>query len=412
MQVYTVGGAVRDLEMGQVPKDLDYVIVNASSSDITELINLGFEQVGNDFPVFLSPNGDEFALARKERKTGVGYNGFTFETENVSLKDDLGRRDITINAMAMDQNGKVYDFFGGRDDIKNRVIRHINAEAFKEDPVRVLRIARFLARWAHFTVAKETVALCKEIVTSGEMNHLTAERIFLETKKALSEYQPSRYFYFLQMIGALQVVFPEIHALVGKTQPYQHHPEGDAFIHTMMVLDEASKDTKDVLTRFCALTHDLGKGTTYIDKLPSHHGHEQRGVDVIKEMCERLKFPSEFASHAMLVSKYHTHIHNFKILKTTTIVDMFNDMRVKSNKHIIDILPMVSKYDSWGRTSFYAGVPYPNSDIAYAVFTNLAKVKLSNIVPEENIADMSVDKIKSVIRKEMIEIVNNTRKKY
>lgn len=409
MEFYKVGGCVRDFLMNDESKDIDWVVVGATEQD---MLDRGFTKVGADFPVFLHPdNGQEYALARTERKTGKGYNGFTVDIENVTLKDDLKRRDLTINAMALDPHKNVIDYFNGMEDIKNSILRHVDAEAFKEDPVRVLRIGRFLARWPEFAVAKETMTLCREMVLAGELEHLTPERVWKETEKALCEIIPSRYFVFLRMVGALEIVFPEIYALIGQTQPYEHHPEGDAFVHTMQVLDNCAEEWYDEpLGPFCALTHDLGKGTTHKDKLPHHSGHEQRGVEIIKTMCERLRIPNAFRDHAMLVSAYHTHIHNFHILKATTIVKMFDDLNFRKNKNIINILPLIAFADATGRTLFHKFRPYPNRDRAITTFYQLSNVKISNYFSKEEIQDMSIDNIKNYLYKEKVKIVKQIRK--
>lgn len=411
--VYRVGGYVRDTLIGIRPKDVDYVVVGSNTE---EMIANGYKQVGSDFPVFLDPtNGEEYALARTERKTGKGYSGFSVETENVTLKEDLSRRDLTINAMAMDEDGVVIDYFGGQKDIKDKILRHIDAEAFKEDPVRVLRIGRFLARWTDFVPAPDTIKLCQQIVQNGEMEHLTAERVFKEMEKALQEVRPSRFFYFLEMVGALEIVFPEIHALT-KTPAgsFLHHPEGSSFIHTMMVLDEACYNSYQselqTLINFCALTHDLGKGTTSPDILPHHYGHEVRGKWIVEKMCDRLKMPTEWKKAAMVVAEFHTHIHNFHKLNAKTIVKLFDSMNTRSIREIALILTCVSEADHRGRTSFYAHRNYPNGDIAYDVFYGLDRVRLSKLKTPEEIKELTVGQIKDIIYKEKIRVVKQTMK--
>lgn len=410
MKEYIVGGYVRDTIMGKSPKDRDFVVVGSSHE---EMISLGFKIVGNDFPVYISPeNGEEYALVRIERKTGQGYNGFSFETENVSLEQDLGRRDLTINSMAMDRDGNIIDPYNGQRDIKECILRHVNADAFREDPVRVLRIARFLARWPDFSVAKETKELCKKIVLAGEMEHLTAERISMEMIKAFSEKQPSRFFYFLRMVGALKVVFPEIDALIGVEQPYEHHPEGDAFIHTMMVIDACCEYGSDPLAVFCSLVHDLGKAVTPKEKWPHHYGHEEAGVPIVISMGERLKLSNEYINHGALVARYHMHIHKLHELKSKTIVRMFDDLKTKSNIHIIDILPWVSCCDSHGRTSFHSHKPYPNFSLAKEIFVGLHHIKLSHFKTPDEIKQMSVNQIKEFLYKQKLHFVSETKKNY
>ena len=393
MQVYIVGGAVRDLLMGEMPKDQDFVVVGSS---VEEMLSNGFKQVGADFPVFLHPEtGDEYALARTERKTGVGYKGFEFSTDRVSICDDLERRDLTINAIAKSTKSDIIiDPLNGREDINNKVLRHANEKSFVEDPLRVLRLARFCARFPSFTVARETTKLCRDVVASGELLNLTPERIALEMEKALGSERPSRFFFFLQMIGALEQVFPEIHSLIGKTQPYEHHPEGDAFVHTMMVLDEATANTYDKVARFCALTHDLGKGRTPENILPHHYGHEERGVPIINDMCDRLKLSNEYRNNAVLIARYHTHIHNFHKLNPKTIVKMYEDLKMSQNPMVHAYLADVSMYDAHGRTSFYKNTKYPNALKAYNIFSDMHSVKARNICTEEELANVNIIKKK------------------
>ncbi len=406
--MYKVGGFVRDTLLNIDSKDVDWVVIDATEQD---MLNRNFKKVGGDFPVFLHPDsGEEFALARTERKSAPGYHGFEVNVDGVSLTDDLKRRDLTINAMAFDPLHNLIDPFGGEADLKDSILRHVDADAFKEDPVRVLRIARFLARWPEFLVAKETKQLCKDIVASGEMDHLTPERVWKETEKALGEPFPSRYFVFLRMIGALEIVFPEIHALIGQTQPYDHHPEGDVFAHTMIVIDNAAQWTQDTLSVFCALVHDFGKGSTPQDMLPHHYGHEDAGIPLVEAFAERLKIPNHFRDHGVLVCKYHTHIHHIFILNPKTVVKMFDDLNFRKNHQILTLLPDVSYCDSTGRTNFYANRPYPNREEAIQVLHELSWVKISNIHTEEEIKKMDVDTIKKIIYKMKIDAVKKFRK--
>lgn len=409
IQYYMVGGCVRDSLMGFDPRDIDYVVVGATEED---MLAANMKKVGADFPVFLhAVDGNEYALARVERKTGDGYNGFVTETDGVTLEQDLGRRDLTINAMAQDPTtGKIIDPFNGRSDLIKGIIRHVNPDAFKEDPVRVLRVARFLARWTTFTVADETFKLIEEMVKAGDMDHLTPERVWKETEKALSEPMPSRFFTFLHMVGALKVVMPEIADLHGIPQPFKWHPEGCAFVHTMMVLDEASYSSDDPLTRFCALTHDLGKATSDPAGFPSHKGHEFRGIKIIKDMCERLTIPNEYRDHAMLVSEYHTHIHNLNILNSKTIVKMFDALNYRKNQHIVKILPCVSECDHRGRTSFFSHRNYPNRGDAMFIFSHLMSFRMRNHKTPEELKGMSVEAIKNFEYRTKINMVDEARK--
>ncbi|AGR47987.1 putative tRNA nucleotidyltransferase-like protein [Sinorhizobium phage phiM12] len=390
---YLVGGAVRDLKMGMMPKDEDYVWVGATPAD---MIDMGMKQVGADFPVFLDAQNREHALARIERKIGEGYKGFecAFDT-SITIEQDLMRRDLTINAMAMFMDGQVIDPFGGMDDLKNKVLRHVNAETFKEDPLRVLRVARFLARWKDFDVAPETFKLLQEMAATGELKTLQADRVWKETEKALSEEMPSRFFVFLQMIGALNDVFPEVAALFGVPQPYKYHPEGDCFIHTMMVLDQMTATYHSPVARFAALCHDLGKATSDPAKLPHHYGHEQRGEGIIERMAERLPVPNEYKEIAIAVAKYHTHIHNFDKLNSKTIVKMFDDLPHRRYEgDVMWILPTVSECDHKGRTSFFANRNYPNATKATQVFLKLSEYKTSDHKPVEEIKEMKPEAIR------------------
>jgi tRNA nucleotidyltransferase (CCA-adding enzyme) len=411
MKFYKVGGCVRDTFMNAYAKDVDWVVVGSSEQ---EMLDMGYKKVGADFPVFLHPvTGEEHALARTEKKSGNGYHGFTVETEGVSLEDDLRRRDLTVNAMAM-ADGVLYDPFNGERDLRDGVLRHVDDEGFKEDPVRVLRLARFLSRWTDFVVHKTTVKLCREMVAAGELAHLTPERVSAEMVKALGEKRPSRFFVFLQMVGALEVVFPEVHRLVGvPAGSYEHHPEGDSFTHTMMVLDEATKASHHPLTRYCALVHDLGKGTTPADVLPHHYGHEARGYFIARDMADRLKMPSEWRHASAVVAKYHTHVHNFHLLKGTTIADMVDDLQLPKCPGLAEILPTVSMCDSRGRSSFYSDRDYPNAETAKTVIRAVSKVKLSDVVEDPaEIEAMPINRRKDVLHRAKADAANIHRKKH
>ena len=292
MNIYLVGGAVRDQLLGLAVKDRDWLIVGATPE---QLLAQGYQQVGNDFPVFLHPKTkEEYALARTERKNGNGYNGFICDfTPEVTLEQDLIRRDLTINAIAQDLDGNYHDFYGGIADLKHRLLRHVSP-AFTEDPLRVLRVARFAARFHSlgFRIAPETVKLMQEMTACGELAHLTAERVWLETQKAFATDTPHIYFQVLREVGALKVLFPEVEALFGVPQPEKHHPEIDSGVHTLMVLEQAKKladranDPESVL--FAALCHDLGKALTPKDILPHHYGHEQKGIAPTEQLANRL----------------------------------------------------------------------------------------------------------------------------
>lgn len=321
MRIYLVGGAVRDKLLGRPVADHDHVVVGAAPE---QMLAQGFRPVGKDFPVFLHPQtGEEYALARTERKTGRGYHGFAFQADpGVTLEQDLARRDLTINAIAEDEHGALVDPHGGVRDLEARVLRHVSP-AFVEDPVRLLRVARFAARFAPlgFVVAEETMALMRQMVRDGEVDHLVPERVWAETRKALGEAQPSAFLRVLREAGALAVLFPEVDALYGVPQRAEFHPEIDTGVHVEMVLDAAARIAPgDDLVGFCALTHDLGKALTPAELLPRHVGHEQRGVAPLRALAARLKVPTEHAALAELVCREHLNVHRAFELKPATVL--------------------------------------------------------------------------------------------
>ncbi len=320
MQVYLVGGAVRDEQLGVRFKERDWCVVGGTPQ---QLLDQGYKQVGKDFPVFLHPKtGEEYALARTERKTAPGYHGFSVNfSPDVTIEEDLQRRDLTINALAKDEDGKLIDPYGGRKDLEDRVLRHVS-DAFGEDPVRILRLAKFKARLKafNFTIAAETMLLMKTMVSEGEVDALVADRVWKETEEALRGKNSRVYFEVLRECGALSRLFPEVDALFGIPQPAKWHPEIDTGLHTLMVMDQAEALSNDLEVRFAALTHDLGKATTPADKLPSHPGHEMRSCDLIRRVCERLPVPKNSRDLALIVAEYHTHCHRALELQSKTIL--------------------------------------------------------------------------------------------
>ncbi|MEF8702991.1 MAG: multifunctional CCA addition/repair protein [Candidatus Accumulibacter sp. UW26] len=318
MQIFTVGGAIRDELLGLPVQDRDYVVVGASVED---MLARGFKPVGKDFPVFLHPRShEEYALARTERKTGHGYQGFAVHsTPQVTLADDLARRDLTINAIARAADGSLIDPYGGVDDLAARVLRHVGP-AFTEDPVRVLRLARFAARLVDFSVAPETVALMRSMVNSGELDHLVAERVWQELAKGLMEARPSRMFEVLRQGGALARLLPEVDRLYGVAQRADCHPEIDTGVHVMMVIDQSALRGCALPVRWAALLHDLGKGTTPASDLPRHPGHEHRSVELVGEVCGRLRVPVDCRELALLVARYHGDVHRAHELAPATLV--------------------------------------------------------------------------------------------
>ena len=326
MKIYLVGGAVRDKLLGRPVHERDWVVVGATP-DMLQL--LGYTQVGRDFPVFLHPDTkDEYALARTERKSGRGYAGFVCEfTPEVTLESDLLRRDLTVNAMAMDDDGQLIDPYGGQADLRARILRHVSP-AFREDPLRVLRVARFAARYAPlgFTIAPETLELMRAITHDGELTALTPERVWKETERALGEDRPQVYFQVLRECEALAVLFPEIDRLFGVPQPAQHHPEIDSGVHTLMVLEQAARLSRDSKVRFAALVHDLGKATTPEAEWPRHIGHEQRGIAPLHALGERYRIPRQFLELGELTSRYHLDCHRVMELRPGTLLEKLTEL--------------------------------------------------------------------------------------
>ena len=349
MQVYLVGGAVRDHLLGHPYHEKDYVVVGATPE---QLLAEGFQPVGKDFPVFLHPETkDEYALARTERKSGYGYHGFEFYTAiNVTLEEDLIRRDLTINAMAMDDSGKIYDPYGGQKDLADRVLRHVS-EAFVEDPLRVLRIARFAARYQHqgFSIAEETLVLMKQLAESGELNALTPERVWKETTRALMEQDADVYFEVLRSCGALKVLFPELDALYGIPQRPEYHPEIDCGIHTMMSLQQACRQNYSLDVRFAVLVHDLGKALTPVEELPRHIMHEERGIKPVNELCERLRVPTHTKQLALAVCKEHLKCHQAFNLKPGTLWRLLQRLDVLRRPERVEAFVQACECDSRGR---------------------------------------------------------------
>ncbi|MGO1061331.1 multifunctional CCA addition/repair protein [Acinetobacter lwoffii] len=349
MQVYLVGGAVRDHLLGHPYHEKDYVVVGATPA---QMLDLGYQPVGKDFPVFLHPQTkEEYALARTERKSGTGYHGFEFHTDaSVTLEQDLIRRDLTINAMAMDDAGQVYDPYGGQQDLEKRTLRHVS-DAFVEDPLRVLRIARFAARYtsAGFVIADETLALMQRLTESGELNALTPERVWKETSRALSERHADVYFEVLRECGALKVLFPEIDALYGIPQRPEYHPEIDCGIHTMMSLQQACRQNYSLDVRFAVLVHDLGKALTPVEELPRHIMHEERGIKPVNELCYRLKVPTYTKQLALAVCKEHLKCHQAFNLKPGTLWRLLQRLDVLRRPERVEAFVQACECDSRGR---------------------------------------------------------------
>lgn len=374
MQIYLVGGAVRDQLLGRPVVDRDWVVVGATPE---EMLAAGYRAVGKDFPVFLHGDSkEEYALARTERKTGRGYHGFAFHADpTVTVEADLERRDLTINAIAQHDDGTLVDPFGGVADIEARLLRHVSA-AFVEDPVRLLRVARFAARYAPlgFTVADDTMALMRRMVENGEVDHLVPERVWAETRKALAEPMPEVFVRVLRECGALRVLFPEVDALYGVPQRAEFHPEVDTGIHIEMVLHAAATLAPgDALVAYCALTHDLGKALTPADVLPRHIMHEQRGIEPVREMSARLKVPSDYAFMAEMVCKYHLNAHQAFELKASTVLRMLEALGALRRPERLETFLLACTADKRGRLGF-EDAAYPQAEYLRACRTAAAAI--------------------------------------
>lgn len=362
MKTYLVGGAVRDKLLNRPVTERDWVVLGETPES---MLQRGFRAVGKDFPVFLHPKtNEEYALARTERKTAKGYKGFSVNASpDVTLEQDLLRRDLTINAIAMTEQGELIDPYGGQRDLELRLFRHVSP-AFVEDPVRVLRLARFAARYAPlgFTIAPETHSLMCEIVEAGEVDELVPERIWAEVVKALGETQPSAFFYTLKDCGALAKIFPELDALFGVPQPEIYHPEIDCGIHSLMSLEHAALLSPRLEVRFAALVHDLGKAVSPKANLPHHYGHELKGVALVEKMCARLRVPNHFKNLALHVAQYHTHCHKVSELRAATLVDLLQTLGAfKPDNHLHDFV-LACEADACGRLGFEQA-DYPQAEI-------------------------------------------------
>jgi len=376
MKIYQVGGVVRDELLGHPNKDRDWVIVGTTPQTF---LKLGYTQVGKDFPVFLHPDThEEYALARTERKIDKGYTGFTvYAAPDVSLEEDLQRRDLTINAMAKDAQGQLIDPFNGQADLKAGILRHVSP-AFIEDPVRILRIARFAARF-NFNVADETQQLMQTMVKNGEVDALVAERVWQEMVRALTEPYPQRFFEVLRNCGALAVMFPEINDLFGVPQPEKYHPEIDTGIHTLMCLQQARGLTNDSQIMFAVLMHDLGKAKTDKAILPSHYGHEERGVKLVKQLCHRYRVPTQHRELAILMTRYHTHCHQAYQLKAKTIVKLFQSLDAFRRPQRFEQFLLACQADAQGRTDFENDA-YPQADLLRQALAQVNQVDVKTII--------------------------------
>ncbi len=347
LDIFTVGGAVRDALLGLPVKDLDYVVVGATAEKMTAL---GFKPVGKDFPVFLHPKTHhEYALARTERKVGKGYKGFTvYAAPDVTLEDDLCRRDFTMNAIAKASDGTLIDPHRGQADIDQKVIRHVG-DAFVEDPVRILRAARFSARFADFTIAPETMTLMQQMVADGEVDALVSERVWQELSKGLMEQKPSRMFEMLRQCGALKKILPELDVLWGVPQPEQHHPEIDTGVHVMMCIDYAASQQFSLAVRMATLLHDLGKGTTPKEMLPRHIGHDARGAKLVREVSKRLRLPNDCKELAYIVAKFHIKEHQVMQMKPNTLLTFLIELDAIRQPQRFELFLQACEADARGR---------------------------------------------------------------
>jgi tRNA nucleotidyltransferase (CCA-adding enzyme) len=407
MQVYLVGGAVRDRLLGLPVHERDWVVVGASPEDLERQ---GYLSVGKEFPVFLHPDSkEEHALARLERKVAPGYRGFTTQfSPDVTLEEDLKRRDLTINAMAEKPSGEIIDPYGGQRDLRAKVLRHVSA-AFVEDPVRILRLARFAARFADlgFTVAEETQALMKQMVASGEAGALVRERVWQETERALGETRPDVYFQTLRDCGALAVIFPEIDALFGVPQPPKWHPEVDTGIHVMLAVRYAAKINAPTSVRFAVLTHDLGKARTPQELLPSHRGHEEGGVPLVENLSQRLRVPTGFRELAVLSARHHAVVHRAAELRPDTMLKLFETTDAFRRPERFAELLLVCESDARGRTGLQDR-PYPQAAYLQRARDAAATVQLS----DEDRAGLRGPEIGAQIRAKRLAAVTRIKAEY
>ena len=412
MKIYVVGGAIRDEMLGLPVRDRDYVVVGATPE---QMAAQGYRPVGKDFPVFLHPQTqEEYALARTERKTAAGYHGFQFfYAPDVTLEEDLARRDLTINAMAREVQpgglltGLVVDPFGGAADLRERVFRHVS-DAFLEDPVRILRVARFAARFADFTVAPETLALMQSMVASGEVDALVPERVWQEVSRGLMEDKPSRMFAVLRECGALARVLPEVDNLFGVPQRADYHPEIDTGVHVMMVIDHAAAQGYALPVRFAALTHDLGKATTPEDVLPRHIGHEGRSVERLKPLCDRLRVPNECRDLAVLVAREHGNVHRVMDMGAAALVRMLERSDALRKPARFAEALQACEADLRGRLN-WESAPYPQAErlrVALTAARGVDAGAIARTITEANVGKNAAEKIKDAVHRARVAAVD------
>ena len=403
MQIFLVGGAVRDEQLGISLKERDWCVVGATPEI---LIANGYKQVGKDFPVFLHPKtNEEYALARMERKTSPGYHGFTFDfSETVSIEEDLSRRDLTINAIAKDDEGNLIDPHGGLKDIEKRMLRHVS-DAFSEDPVRILRVAKFAARFSsfEFRISSGTMKLMRSMVDAGEVDTLAPDRVWKETEEALRGKNPRVFFEVLRNCGALERLLPELETLFGVPQPAKWHPEIDTGLHTMLVLDQAEQRSPELSVRFAALTHDLGKGTTPKDMLPNHPGHEARGARLVRELGNRLPIPKSCCDLGIIVAQFHTHCHRALELRNTSILDLLEKTDAFRRPERFEHFLIACEADAKGRTGL-ENRAYPQSDFLRESLAVASSINAKAIAEKNQGA-----KIPIAIREARVKAIENFR---
>ncbi len=407
MKTYLVGGAVRDTLLNYPVKERDWVVVGAS---VEYMHRCGFKQVGKDFPVFLHPKtGEEYALARQERKTGNGYAGFSFTANpQVRLEDDLARRDLTINAIAQDEDGSLIDPFNGQADLKSKLLRHVSP-AFSEDPVRVLRVARFAARYHHlgFTLAEKTRALMYQMVKNNEVSHLVPERLWQEWQKSLEERDPQIFISTLRSCGALAVILPELDCLFGVPNSPGSHPEIDSGIHTLLTLQAAAALSCDPCIRFAALLHDLGKATTPICEWPKHRNHEEKGVPLVKQLCERLRVPREYTTLALLSCRFHLKIHQLAHLNAEQIMDVLDKTDAFRRPQLFQQLLVVCTADAQGCGS---RVAYPQAKLWQSLLHDMQSINVEKIIKSGH-SGLAIKQQLRKLRVELIQSLQQSEKK-
>lgn len=405
MKIYLVGGAVRDTLLNRPVQERDWVVIGETPES---MLKQGFRPVGKDFPVFLHPETqEEYALARTERKTSHGYTGFAIHADpDVTLEQDLIRRDLTINAMAMTPEGDLIDPYHGQRDLERRIFRHVSP-AFTEDPVRLLRVARFAARYGHlgFSLAEETKTLLISMVTAGEVDYLVAERVWAELVKALNEPNPSAFFYALKDCGALAKIFPEIDNLFGVPQPALHHPEIDTGVHVLMALEQAARLSNNPEVRFAALVHDLGKALSPKETLPHHHGHEIAGLPLLAQLCTRLRVPKTYKTLAAHVMEYHTHCHKGMELRAGTLTDLLTTLGVHKQHHKLEEFLLACEADARGRTGFEHR-PYPQAERLRIAAKAIANVDISSALTGDLQGEMIAEAIRRLRIKAVLDVIN------